>query len=128
MNKIKILVVEPEKDPYIKEIENTLEALQDEVYGNIEVYSMENGVDIILNEEGKIDNLPYNRFVDDDIFCGTFIIAGEKDGGTISLNDEQIKRYSEMFEYSKQKEIIEYFKSRNKSPSSFAYFKFVGGC
>ena len=39
MNKIKVIVVEPEKEPYIKEIDNTLEAKQELVGGDIEIVS-----------------------------------------------------------------------------------------
>ena len=67
MNKIKVIVVEPEKEPYIKEIDDTLEAKQKLVGGDIEIvssfFSDEVDYDFIINEEGKIRGLPLNRWI-----------------------------------------------------------------
>lgn len=42
MSKITVLVIEPERKPYVKEIEHTLESLQHEVGGHIQaVYPWE---------------------------------------------------------------------------------------
>lgn len=82
MNKIKVLVVEPNKAPYVKEIDNTLEAKQEIVGGLIEqLISPKDDVAIILNEEGKLHNLPMNRALYGpdkqpiDIIRGTFFCA-----------------------------------------------------
>lgn len=76
--KIKILVIEPEKEPYVKLINNTLKSLQKEVDGFIEIVSIEDGVDLIINEEGKLCDMPFNRYITNDMIVGTFIVAGEK--------------------------------------------------
>lgn len=56
--KIKILKIEPGKKPEIKEIEDGLKSLQDEVQGDIEaVYPFDDNVGIICNEEGKINGM-----------------------------------------------------------------------
>ena len=53
---ITVLVVEPEKKPYVKEISPGLSSLQNEVGGYIEaVYPYEEPVAIICDEEGKCD-------------------------------------------------------------------------
>ena len=60
--KIKILKIEPGKKPEIKEIEDGLKSLQDEVQGDIEaVYPFDDNVGIICNEEGKINGMALNR-------------------------------------------------------------------
>ena len=41
-------------------IANTLEALQEAVGGYIETVTLDNGVVLICNEEGRIRNMPYN--------------------------------------------------------------------
>ena len=92
MNKIRVLIVEPNKEPYQKKIEHTLKNLQNIVNGYIEILQLEHNVDIICNEEGKINGLPLNKVVDYDIIAGTFIIAGHKDSETISLSRKQIKK------------------------------------
>ena len=61
--------------PEIIEVENTLEALQQEVGGYIETVSIADVV-IICNEEGRLCGLPYNcRFVGVD-FVGTILVVG----------------------------------------------------
>lgn len=59
---LRVLVVEPERTPYVKEIPHTLEALQQEVGGLIEViYPYADLVGLVCNEEGKLLGLPLNR-------------------------------------------------------------------
>lgn len=61
--------------PEIIEVENTLEALQQEVGGYIETVSIADVV-IICNEEGRLCGLPYNcGFVGVD-FVGTILVVG----------------------------------------------------
>ena len=97
MNKIRVLIVEPNKESYQIKIEHTLKNLQRIVGGYIEILQLDHNVDLICNDEGKINRLPLNRFVDYDIIAGTFIIAGHKDSETISLSRKQIKKYKEIF-------------------------------
>lgn len=103
-NKITVLVVEPEKAPYVKEIDNILESLQHEVGGYIQVvYPWSEPVGLICDEESKLKGAPLNRALRDDsgevydIIAGTFLVVGltEEDFG--SLSEEYIKRYSELF-------------------------------
>lgn len=62
--KISVLVVEPNKYPKMIEIDNTLEAMQEVVGGDIEEYMpFEDEVAIICNEEGKVNGLTPNRAV-----------------------------------------------------------------
>ena len=103
-NKITVLIVEPEKAPYVKEISDDLESLQHEVSGYIQaVYPFDDNVAIICNEEGKLQGLPLNRaFYDEDgtlydIIAGTFIISGLTEDSFGSLTEEQIERYTKRF-------------------------------
>lgn len=110
MDKIRILVVEPNKEPYQIKIEHTLENLQNIVGGLIEFVQLEHNVDLICNEEGKIYNLAMNRVIQNDIICGTFFIAGQHKGETISLSRKQIKKYKKRFRVENDKIIIELVK------------------
>lgn len=98
---IDVLIVEPNKLPYEKTIENTLEAKQEIVGGLIECIGLlkDSEVSIICNEEGKIFGLPLNRDIGHDIIAGTFIIAGVdyESGEFISLTEEQKERYKNIF-------------------------------
>ena len=62
--KISVLLVEPNKYPKMIEIDDTLEAMQEVVGGDIEEYMpFEDEVAIICNEEGKVNGLAPNRAV-----------------------------------------------------------------
>ena len=62
--KISVLLVEPNKYPKMIEIDDTLEAMQAVVGGDIEEYMpFEDEVAIICNEEGKVNGLTPNRAV-----------------------------------------------------------------
>lgn len=98
MNKIKVIVVEPEKEPYIKEIDDTLEAKQKLVGGDIEIvssfFSDKVDYDFIINEEGKIRGLPLNRWIWDkkDAVVGNLIIAKSDyyTGEFVDMDDNDI--------------------------------------
>ena len=62
--KISVLLVEPNKYPKMIEIDDTLEAMQVVVGGNIEEYMpFEDEVAIVCHEEGKLIGLPPNRAI-----------------------------------------------------------------
>ena len=109
MNKIRILVVEPNKEPKQIKAEHTLENLQKLVGGLIEYVELDYNTDLICNEEGKLLGLELNRKLENDIVAGTFLIVGQHNGETISLSKKQIKKYREMFRLDNNKE-IEYLK------------------
>lgn len=102
---IKVLVVEPMKPCEVREIPHDLKTLQGIVGGSIERASPFNeAVGIVCNAEGKVLGLPFNRPLCDnhgipyDIVCGTFFIAGVGSEDFISLTDEQIHCYKELYD------------------------------
>ena len=113
MSKIRILVVEPSREPKEIKVEHTLENLQKLVDGLIEYVELDCNTDIICNEEGKLLGLELNRKLGNDIIAGTFLIVGHHNEETISLSRKQIKKYKEIFRLAHNKE-IEYFKSKLK--------------
>lgn len=125
--KIKVLIVEPEKEPYEKIVDNTLESLQQIVYGDIEDTEIEKGVYLISNRNGKLEGLAFNRYVEGDMFAGTFIVASAKKGKIISMPKAMIEKYKDYFELDKHKYIVEMFKSKYSSSSELADCGFVGG-
>jgi hypothetical protein len=106
---IKVILVEPDKEPSVIEIKHSLKTFQDIVEGYIDILEIDENVDIILNDEGKLLGLPFNRFIfgDNDIVAGTFIIVGNNKGETISLNESQIKKCLDNFSLQKHKDKIE---------------------
>ena len=85
---MKILVVEPLKVPYEKEIDGSLESMQAVVGGLIQLlYPFEDPeLALICNDEGKILGLPYNRALRDedgrvyDVVAGTFFLCRARAG------------------------------------------------
>ena len=97
---MKILVCEPGKHPYVKDIEHTLENLQCEVDGYIQaIYPFEEEVGVIVNEEGLFrDDLAWNRLVDKyGPIKGTFFVCGLGFEDFTGLTDEQIEKYTKLF-------------------------------
>ncbi len=75
-NKIKIFIKEPRGVPQEIEVENTLEALQELVEGDIETFSFSTDMVIICNEEGKLFGLEHNCVIRGENFVGTILFAG----------------------------------------------------
>ena len=103
---MRVLVVEPERRPEVREIDGSLSSMQEIVGGLIQpVYPFDDPVVLVCNDEGKVMGLPANRGLRDkegqiyDIVCGTFFVCGapgDSDHFT-SLTPEQIERYQEQF-------------------------------
>ena len=80
---MRILVVEPTKDPYVKEIDGSLASMQAIVGGFIQAVEPFEDPNVLLlcNEEAKLLGLPENRFLRNrngipyDIIHGTFFLA-----------------------------------------------------
>lgn len=97
-NKIKVVKMDIGKPPVVKEIDNTLGALQTEVGGLIECVYLDDGCLAVVNEEGKLNGMEPNRRLGSDIICGPFFICGDsEDGEFVSLDDKQVEEYIQMF-------------------------------
>ena len=124
---MKILVVEPEKAPYEKKIDDDLRAMQEIVDGLIEpiYFEPKNGAFVFCNEEFLLNGSIFcsclrlafsvfcneefllngsepNRMVGDVLVHGTFFVVGNRkteygEEESCSLTDDQLSRYSEEF-------------------------------
>lgn len=102
--KLTVLLIEPECYPKVIEIDPGLEPLQKAVGGWIEaIYPWEDNAAIVLNEEGKINQLPLNRSLrtEDgviyDITAGNMLIVGLGKEDFSSLTKDQLARYEKLF-------------------------------
>ena len=102
--KLTVLVVEPMKEPYVKEIAPGLHALQAEVGGDIAAsYPFDDPVGLVLNDEGKLIGLDLNRSLRDehgeiyDIVAGAFLVVGLGPESFASLPPDMIQKYTEQF-------------------------------
>ena len=102
---MRVLVVEPECRPEVREIDDSLKAMQEIVGGYIQPIYLDDSVALVCNDEGKVMNLPLNRGLRDkngqiyDIVSGTFFLCGapaDSDHFT-SLTPEQIEQYRKRF-------------------------------
>lgn len=97
--KIKVIIIEKQKQPYAKEIYNTLRNKQEIVGGLIQCVSSflsdKINCDFIINEEGKIIDLPENRAIwnGKEIVHGDMIVAKVDDniGDFVTLSDDEIE-------------------------------------
>ncbi len=94
---ITILKIEPKREPEAVTVENTLHKLQQMVGGYIEVIDVSNTVCIIVNEEGKLNNLTPNRRFNGDILVGTILIVGLDDENLASLLSDDLATYEALF-------------------------------
>lgn len=101
---MKVLVVEPMKAPYEREISGSLASMQEVVGGDIEAtYPFTDPVGLVCNSEGKFLGLPPNRLLYDDngvpydMVCGTFFLVGLGDENFVSLTPEQSQKYQRHF-------------------------------
>lgn len=100
---MRILKVEPGEVPYVKDMADGLEAIQQEVQGLFQPVYVEDGVILCCNEEGKLNGMEPNRWLEDDIICGPFFLVGDDhEGGFCSLTDEQLDRYTQRFREPEQ--------------------------
>ena len=102
---MQIVVVEPERRPEVREIEDSLTTMQQIVGGLIQPIYLDDSVALVCNDEGKLMDLPANRGLRNkdgqiyDIVFGTFFLCGapaDSDHFT-SLTQEQIEQYRKMF-------------------------------
>ena len=107
--KLTVLVVEPMKEPYVKEIDSGLHSLQAEVGGDIATaYPFSDPVGLVCNDEGKLIGLELNRGLRDehgeiyDIMAGTFLVVGLSEDSFTSLTPEQVQKYTEHFKQPEQ--------------------------
>ncbi len=108
MNKIKVLLVEPNEEAKIMEIENTEDAFKNIVKGELEYIKLEPDVKLICNKNGKQQDLEFNRIIENDVIVGPFIVVGYKNGVITSLkNIDGQMRY---FKLKNDEGLIEFFR------------------
>lgn len=93
-DKITVVIKEPGKEPRQEQLENSLESLQKAVGGYIQVVPYHvAGTVLICNEEGKIEGLPLNFWLNSlDYIAGTAVICADQDEDFVSLDEMQAAR------------------------------------
>lgn len=73
---ISALIKRPGEPPRHVNLSNSLKALQKNVGGYIETVTVEIGVAVICNEEGRLLGLPHNCYINGIEFVGEIIMCG----------------------------------------------------
>ena len=104
LEKMTVLVVEPLKEPYVKQIAPGYRSMQAEVDGAFQaIYPYDDPVALVCNDEGKLMGMDLNRGLRDntgnlyDIVAGTFLVVGLGEEDFASLSPELIQKYTEQF-------------------------------
>lgn len=111
-NKIRVVIIEPDKPAHITEIEDSLASMQAVVEGYIQVISASaipggkvlnkelKNLILVLNEEGKIDKLPFNFKIYDgaDYIAGTCFVCKEKEEEMVGLSQEEAELVVALFD------------------------------
>lgn len=79
---MKVIIIKPFTNPFVKEIKGDLKSMQAIVGGYIQaIYPFDDEVALVCNEEGKINGLMPNRFLLNrnngicDYICGDFFLC-----------------------------------------------------
>lgn len=101
MRKIKVLALRVMERPQVEELEADLKTYQKFVGGLIQSVPVDDNVDLICNDEGKLLGLPLNRPLwggQDWVAGNCFVVAADDAGEFVSLSEDQIAKYTEQFE------------------------------
>lgn len=103
--KMRVLVVEPRKVPYVKDIFPGEESLSGEVRGPIAAkYPFEDMVALVYNDDAKNMGMELNRALYNnqgqpcDVIPGTFLVVGLGDSEFTSLPEDLLQKYTERFQ------------------------------
>ena len=75
-DRISVIYKEPGQQPYVREMDNTLEAFQGLVLGYIEHFPIGSDWGIVINEEGKLNGMKYNFTACGEPIFGPAIFVG----------------------------------------------------
>lgn len=78
----------PGEEPRIIHIPNTLKAFQEFVGGFIETVTIATDAIIICNEEGRLNDMPYNCSIAGYEFVGPILIVGSRRGMFCGIREE----------------------------------------
>ena len=101
---ITVLKVSPHKKPEVVTLKNELSALQEAVSSGvkdhhhlIQLVGVEEGVDLLLNDEGKLIGFEPNRRFGQDILVGDFYVVGTDGENLASLPQDKMEKYTARF-------------------------------
>ena len=106
MNTIQIVLKKPGFEPVKMRVENSLANLQALVDGPIEVIAIDDGILMIVNEEGKLRGLAPNFMYGKDMIVGTAFFCGLDEDEFVDLSDENAYDIMMQFEPTEELENV----------------------
>lgn len=89
-DKVSVIFKKPYENPIEMQVEDKLSNWQQLVEGYIEVIRFNGRIYIVLNEEGKLQQLPLNMPFYNDILVGNLVFVATNDEGEfVSLTEEE---------------------------------------
>lgn len=104
---MRILIIEPNQEPYIEKIWNDLDSLRKTLGNkNLEVVELDEDALLVYDVSALANNVPINRYLYGLAVRGTFIITGnnKRELDFDSLTEEQIEEYTEMLTLEREEE------------------------
>ncbi|MCF8017795.1 MAG: DUF3846 domain-containing protein [Vallitaleaceae bacterium] len=106
---MRVVIIEPDKPARIEEINNSLSSMQATVGGYIQVIpakaisggkSLSHDLILVLNEEGKLDGLPFNFKLWDgaDYVAGTCFVCKEQGDEMVGLSESEAQMVVELID------------------------------
>lgn len=96
---VKIVFVDQDKGPEVREVPDTLESMQSLVKGYVQFVPYRDGVELVCNEEGLLRGMPFNRFVGPHAVHGPFFFTrtDPDEGVSVNLTETDTKLLLEEF-------------------------------
>ena len=99
---MRVIVKKPDQPPTVEDIATGLESSQAVVGGLIDVVSLAEGLDLVVNDEGAIRAMPLNLLIAGEVepipICGAVFFVGVDEEGTFhGLTDEQVETISRLW-------------------------------
>ncbi len=108
--KIKALLIMPNKEAHIVKIPANIKFIKSLISTDLQKINLTKDVYIIANPNSKLDEA--NRFLGSSLILGTFLIVNSKNGRRVSLNQQQIRKYVNLFKLKKHETKINYIKQQ----------------
>ena len=90
---IRAILIRPGEDPKIGAQRNTLQALQERVQGHIECVTLEPGLVVICNEEGRINSMRHSATIAGVQFFGPILVVGAEGEDFTDVQEEKFSKY-----------------------------------
>lgn len=126
MNKFKILIIEPNKEPHSMKVTNIDNALIEIIGDNLKYIKLKKYIDLIYDDEAKLNNLDFNRIIKDDVICGVFAIVAQYQDEWTSLSSKQIRYYKKMFQLRHDEGLLQFMRENIKHSSNLLDLRLDG--